>query len=79
MSECAATTPSPRSRPPPGAPTRDLKRRHLPGGSWSFEAIGAEEAALGLESLGIELPMAEIDAYVRLPRPEEPSEEGPEP
>jgi Uma2 family endonuclease len=51
--------------------------RLMPGGSWSFEAVGGEEAALRIESLGIELPMAEIYAYVRLPRPEEPSEEAP--
>ncbi len=45
--------------------------RLLPSGSWSFEAVGGEDAAVRLDSVGIELPMAEIYAYVSLPHPAE--------
>lgn len=44
--------------------------RLLPGGSWTFEALGGEDAVLRLESLGIELPLAEIYLFVSLPRAE---------
>jgi len=42
--------------------------RLQPGGSWSFEALGGEDAVLRLESIGIEFPLAEIYAFVSLPR-----------
>ena len=43
--------------------------RLMAGGSWAFEALGGEDAVLRLESLGIEVPLAEICALVSLPRP----------
>ena len=42
--------------------------RLLPGGSWAFEALGGEDAVLRLDSLGIEIPLAEIYTFVSLPR-----------
>ncbi len=41
--------------------------RRLPGGAWSFEALGGRDATLRLESLGLTLPLAEIYALVDLP------------
>ncbi len=45
--------------------------RLLPSGAWAFEALGGEDAALRLDSLGFEIPLAEIYAFVSLPRPAE--------
>lgn len=52
--------------------------RSLPGGSWAFEAIGGEDAMLRLESIRVELPLAEVYALADLPRAAEdaPSREG---
>lgn len=42
--------------------------RLLSNGSWAFEALGGEDAMLRLDSLGIEIPVAEIYVLVSLPR-----------
>jgi Uma2 family endonuclease len=46
--------------------------RLLPGGSWAFEAIGGEDAVLRLESVRIELPLAEVYALADLPHASSP-------
>ncbi len=46
--------------------------RLMPGDVWAFEAVGGEDAALRLESLDIELPLAEIYAFARPPGADDP-------
>ena len=47
--------------------------RLMPGGAWAFEALEGEDAVLRLESLGIELPLAEIYVAARPPGADDPS------
>lgn len=48
--------------------------RLMPDGAWTFESVDGEDAALRLESIGLDLPLAEIYAFVTLSRA--PDDEG---
>ncbi len=43
--------------------------RRRPDGSWSFEAQGGPEAILRLQSVGLEVPLAEIYAFAEMSEP----------
>jgi hypothetical protein len=43
--------------------------RRLSDGTWSFEALGGDNAILQLPSVGLEIPLAEIYAFADMPEP----------
>ena len=42
--------------------------RARPDGTWTFEAIGGADGVLHLDSIGVTVPLAEVYAFVTLPR-----------